>query len=173
MGSGQRPSTGDRVLRIGVITASDTRTAETDGSGQWLRQRLDEAGHEVVDYRITEDDSGAIEAAIDQQLRLGVDAILVTGGTGISPRDQSPEALQSVCSRLLPGFGELFRQLSYQEIGTKAMASRALAGVRDTTVLFALPGSTAACRLGLERLILPELPHLAAMVQGADHDPPG
>jgi molybdenum cofactor biosynthesis protein B len=152
-----------------VLTASDSRTPETDGSGRWIRERLLAAGFEVADHRISRDDAGAVESALLEQLALGVDAIVVTGGTGVSPRDQVPEVMERVCSRLLPGFGELFRQLSFAEIGPRAMASRATAGVRDECVLFALPGSTAACRLGLERLILPELRHLTAMVRGLDH----
>jgi molybdenum cofactor biosynthesis protein B len=169
--SGQ--SAGEKPLKIGILTASDTRTPATDGSGRWIRERLSVAGHEIVDHRISRDDPGEIEAALLDQLALGVDAIVVTGGTGISPRDQVPEAMERICSRLLPGFGEIFRRLSFDEIGPRAMSSRAVAGVRGPCVLFALPGSTAACRLGVERLILPELIHLNTMVRGLDHEVSG
>jgi molybdenum cofactor biosynthesis protein B len=169
MPSGRSGSGSGPGLRVGVLTASDTRTPESDGSGRLLQELLSDAGHRVTDYRITSDDTDRVEAALIEQMALGVDVIVVTGGTGLSPRDQVPEALARVCTRLLPGFGELFRQLSFQEIGSAAMASRATAGSRDHTLLFALPGSPAACRLGLERLILPELPHLMSMLRGEDH----
>lgn len=161
---------GKSSLRIGILTASDTRTVASDGSGQWICERLRAAGHDIADYRVRHDDAGEIETALLEQLELGVDAIVVTGGTGVSPRDQVPEAMERVCSRLLPGFGELFRQLSFEEIGPRAMASRAVAGVRGACLIFALPGSTAACRLGVDRLILPELPHLTSMLRGLDHE---
>lgn len=161
------------VLRIAILTASDTRTPATDGSGNWIRNSLAAAGHEIADHRICRDDAGEVESALHDQLELGVDAIVITGGTGISPRDQVPEAVERFCSRLLPGFGEIFRWLSFDEIGPRAMSSRALAGTRENCLVFALPGSTAACRLGVERLILPELEHLNTMVRGLDHEVPG
>ena len=171
MTSGQ--AAGGKPLRIGILTASDTRTPVTDGGGRWIKERLSVAGHEIVDHRISRDDAGEIETAVLGQLALGVDAIVITGGTGISPRDQVPEAMERICSRILPGFGEIFRRLSFDEIGPRAMSSRALAGTRGSCLIFALPGSMAACRLGIERLILPELEHLNTMVRGLDHEVTG
>jgi molybdenum cofactor biosynthesis protein B len=158
---------------VAVLTASDTRTAENDASGRWIRERLGAAGHEVVDYRISRDDADLIETAVREQIAAGAEVIVTAGGTGLSPRDQVPEVLERICSRTIPGFGEIFRHLSFEEIGPPAMASRAIAGVCEGALVFALPGSTAACRLGLEKLILPELSHLTAMVRGKSHGSPG
>ena len=152
-------------VRVAVLTASDSRTAATDTSGGVLRDGLAGAGFDVVASRIVADDEAAIEGAIRQWAE-AADAVVITGGTGVSPRDRTPEVVARLCDRMLPGFGELFRALSYQEIGAAALASRACAGQAGFTLVFALPGSPAACRLGVEKLIAPQLAHLVALARG-------
>jgi molybdopterin adenylyltransferase len=146
-----------------IITVSDTRTAENDTGGQLLADLLQRAGHPVVGREIAADEREAIRAALDGALaREGVAAVLLTGGTGVAPRDVTPEAIEPRLERTIPGFGELFRTLSYQEIGSAALLSRALGGIAAGRVVLALPGSRAAIALAMERLVLPELGHLAA-----------
>lgn len=151
----------DRV-RCLVVTVSDTRTAETDKSGGLIRQLLEEHGHPVAGHRILPDEYGRIvellkEAAGDP----AVEAVLLNGGTGIAARDVTVEAVRSVLDKELPGFGELFRYLSFTEdIGSAAMMSRAVAGTVGRMAVFAMPGSTGAVRLAMTRLILPELGHV-------------
>lgn len=149
----------DTPVRCAVLTISDTRTEETDRSGALMKARLAEAGHEVVIYRIVPDEPAQVSALLDE-LAGGVEAILLNGGTGISRRDNTYEAVSAKLEKTLPGFGEIFRMLSYHEIGSGAMLSRAVAGVYRTTVVFSTPGSTNAVRLALDKLIIPELPHL-------------
>jgi len=153
------------ALRAAIVTASDTRTRESDASGSVLAEGLAAAGIEVIDRRIAHDDVPALVHAIRAGIGLGADAVLVTGGTGISPRDVTPEALAALGAKVLPGFGELFRALSFVDVGPAAMLSRATAGIIGRTVVFALPGSPGACRLALARLIVPELPHLVAQMR--------
>lgn len=155
-----------RAVRVAVVTASDTRTPETDVSGRVVREGLADAGFEVIGARVVLDEEAAIEAAIRAFLAKGADAVVVSGGTGVSARDHTPEAVARVCERSLPGFGELFRTLSYQEIGPLAMGSRACAGQTGDRLVFALPGSPAACRLGIEKLLAPQLAHLVALARG-------
>ncbi len=143
-----------------MLTASDTRGRDNDPSGDLLATGLAAAGVELRWRAWVLDDRGALEAALRSALALGVDLVLITGGTGPAPRDVTPEAVRAVCSRELPGFGELFRMLSYLEIGPAAVLSRALCALYGRQVVYALPGSSAACGLALERLILPELDHL-------------
>jgi len=146
-----------------VITVSDTRTLAGDSGGALLVELLEGAGHRVVDRCLVRDEVDAIRAAIDAAvMRDDVHAVLLTGGTGIAVRDVTPEALEPILDRVIPGFGELFRMLSYQQIGSAALLSRALAGTARGRVVVALPGSRAAIRLAVEKLLLPELPHLAA-----------
>ena len=153
-----------------MITASDTRGPADDPSGDLLAAGLAAAGIEVRLRRWVLDDRAAIEIALRAALAAGVDAILVSGGTGPAPRDVTPEAVRAVCARELPGFGELFRMLSYLEVGPAAALSRATCGLAGRQVVYALPGSPAACRLALEKLVLPELPHLRAqLAQPAAH----
>jgi molybdenum cofactor biosynthesis protein B len=146
-------------LKVGVLTASDTRTAEDDKSGHLIQQMVEAAGHRVDFYRIVRDDADTIAATIAENLG-SLDAMIVTGGTGVAPRDCSADVVKKLLSTELPGFGELFRMLSYQEIGSAALASRAIAGMRDGKFLAVLPGSTGGCRLAMEKLILPEIGHL-------------
>ena len=140
---------------------SDTRTLADDSGGGLVCDLLQGAGHHVALREIVKDAVGAIRAALERGLASPDCAVVVlTGGTGIAPRDVTPEAVAPLLERTLPGFGELFRQLSFTEIGSAAMLSRALGGMARGKPVFALPGSRAAIRLALERLILPELGHL-------------
>ncbi len=147
--------------RCFVITVSDTRTEDTDKSGRAIVSLLTGAGHEVVGRTIVRDDSAVVRATIGRVLgQVNLDVIITTGGTGITSRDNTYEAVDSLLEKTLPGFGELFRALSFQEIGSAAMMSRATAGLVSGRILIALPGSEAAVRLAMERLLLPELGHL-------------
>ncbi|MFQ5697958.1 MAG: molybdenum cofactor biosynthesis protein B [Myxococcota bacterium] len=149
-----------------ILTVSDSRDLEHDRSGGAIEEALAGAGHQVVERGIVRDEPGAIRQAVLKAIaRADVDAAIVTGGTGVSPRDSTPEAIEPLLERRLDGFGELFRSLSFQEIGAAAMLSRALAGTARRTAVFVLPGSVAAVRLGLERLILPELGHLIGQLR--------
>lgn len=146
-----------------VITVSDSRTPETDTGGALLAELLEAAGHPVVERRIVPDAVEAIRDVVQQALaRDDVRAVLLTGGTGIAVRDVTPEALEAIFDRHIPGFGELFRMLSHAEIGSAAMLSRAVAGTAHGKFVAGLPGSPAAIRLALEQLVLPELGHLVA-----------
>jgi molybdenum cofactor biosynthesis protein B len=156
------------VVGCAVVTVSDTRTPESDASGTLVRRLLETAGHPVLGYEIVADEPVAISAAVTGLVeRSDVRALVVTGGTGITTRDVTVESLAGLWTRELPGFGETFRALSYLEIGPRAFLSRATAGVIATTFVAVLPGSTAACRLALERLILPVLGHVAALLEAA------
>ncbi len=154
-----------RRISCAVLTVSDTRTLETDRGGKLLVELLSAAGHTVAARRILPDDPAALQRLLVTWIAdPGIEAILLTGGTGVAPRDCTPEAVAPLLDKTLPGFGELFRSLSFQEIGPAAMLSRATAGVAGTTLIFALPGAPAGVRLALERLILPELGHLVGQV---------
>jgi len=150
-------------LKIGVITVSDTRSPETDESGNLIRTLLEAAGHRVDYYEILPDDGEKISAALVNNLE-NLDAIIVNGGTGITARDGTTEVVKSVLDKELEGFGELFRMLSFQEIGPAAMLSRAVAGVRHGKFIAALPGSPDACRLALEKLLIPQLGHITYLL---------
>jgi len=145
-----------------VVTVSDTRTPETDRSGTWLRERLAVAGHPIVNYRIIRDEPREIR---EHMLALcesnACTAILITGGTGLTSRDNTYEAVSQLLEKSLDGFGELFRMLSFAEIGAAAMLSRAVAGIRGRSAVFLMPGSPAAVQLAFDRLILPQLGHVA------------
>ncbi len=146
-----------------VVTVSDTRTLETDTGGAAVAELLEQAQHPVVAREVVADERGSIAAAVHAALsRDDVRALILTGGTGVAPRDVTPEAVEPLLDRVVPGFGELFRALSYQEIGSGALLSRALAGIASGKPVFVIPGSRGAVRLAMERLILPELGHLAA-----------
>jgi molybdenum cofactor biosynthesis protein B len=151
---------GPARVRLFVITASDTRGEAEDASGAFLRGAAAAAGHELAGYRIVKDDVAALRAAVDEAVRAGAEAIVVNGGTGIAARDRTYEAVAAVIEKRLDGFGELFRMLSFQEIGSAAMLSRAVAGVFGGRAIFSVPGSEAAVRLAWERLIAPELGHV-------------
>jgi molybdenum cofactor biosynthesis protein B len=146
-----------------VIAVSDTRTLSTDAGGARIAELLAAAGHPVVSREVVRDEPDQIRAALARWLRDdAARAVILTGGTGVAPRDVTPEAVEPLLERGVPGFGELFRALSFQEVGTAAMLSRALAGIAAGRVVFVLPGSRAAVELALTKLILPELGHLAA-----------
>jgi molybdenum cofactor biosynthesis protein B len=150
-------------LELIVITVSDTRTLETDTGGALVAEMLDKAGHKLSARNIVPDEPAAIEAAAREALATaGVAAVILTGGTGVAPRDVTPESVEPLLERIIPGFGELFRQLSYQDIGSAALLSRATAGLAHGKVVFVIPGSRGAVRLAMEKLILPELGHLVA-----------
>ena len=153
-------------LRIAVVTASDSRTSETDEGGRLVRALCEQAGFRVIASAIVREDPSLIRTAVaDLMDGGGADAVLVTGGTGLSGRDSTVEALGSLLEKTLPGFGELFRMLSFAEIGAAAMLSRAFAGTRGPVALFAMPGSPAGVRLAMERLIIPELPHIIGQLR--------
>jgi len=147
---------------IAILTVSDTRTFETDESGKLMQELIINAGHSIQYYKIVPDSRIAIKGAVESILKKSqVSAILVTGGSGVSKRDVTPESVSTFFKREIPGFGEIFRALSFTEIGSAAMLSRAVAGqTRNGTFIFVLPGSTHAVKLGLEKLVLPELRHL-------------
>lgn len=148
-------------LGFAVLTVSDSRTPETDGSGDAIRRLAAAAGHRVVVSRIVPDEQAAVRAAVRELLAAdGVDMLVASGGTGFAPRDVTCEAVAPLLERRVDGFGELFRMLSWEEIGSAAMLSRAVAGLAHDTLIFALPGSRAGVWLALEKLILPELAHL-------------
>ena len=155
-----------RSVRVAVLTVSDTRTAATDTSGNRIVALCREAGHEVVDRGIVADDRDQIRAWVARcQNEANAEAAILTGGTGISPRDVTIEAIEPLLTRTIPGFGELFRMLSFGEIGSAALMSRALAGLADRLVVVALPGSSAGVELAMTRLIVPELPHLVGQAR--------
>jgi molybdenum cofactor biosynthesis protein B len=145
-------------LAIAVLTVSDTRCEENDISGQTLAQRLAEAGHRLADKRIVPDDIYRVRAVVSQWIAdPDVQVVITTGGTGVTGRDGTPEAVKVLFDKVLEGFGETFRAISYQEIGTSTMQSRALAGVANGTYIFCLPGSSGACRTGWDKLIKDQL----------------
>lgn len=145
-----------------IVTVSDTRTPETDTSGAAVRERLEAAGHRVVFYRIIRDEPDQIAALLDLIIeQSSAQAVLFNGGTGIARRDTTYDALSAKLEKTLPGFGELFRMLSFGEIGAAAMLSRATAGVYRSRLVFSMPGSSNAVKLAMDRLIVPELEHLA------------
>lgn len=145
-----------------IVTVSDTRTEETDKSGTLIRERLEAAGHRVVFYRIVKDEPEQISALLDEIAAEGeARVVMFNGGTGIARRDTTYDSLSRKLEKTLPGFGELFRMLSWEEIGAAAMLSRATAGVYRERLVFSMPGSSNAVRLAMERLIIPELEHLA------------
>jgi len=150
-----------RSIGCWVLTVSDTKTPETDTSGELIRKLLLEAGHQVVGSAIVRDEPKDVQRVIhDACANDAVRAVLVTGGTGITSRDSTYEAIEAMLDKRLPGFGELFRMLSYQEVGAAAMMSRAQLGVHARRIVVSLPGSPNACRLALEKLLIPELSHL-------------
>lgn len=161
------PDSAETTVNCAVITVSDTRSPETDRSGQLIQQLLLDAGHGVGSYTIIQDEPLQIRAQLKAlEERPEIAAVIFNGGTGIAPRDTTYDALESLLDKTLPGFGEVFRFLSYQEIGSRAIASRAIAGVYQTKVVFSIPGSTNAVKLAVQELILPELVHLVTQLRG-------
>jgi len=157
MKQGIEPSS---VAQISVITCSDTRTEQEDTSGATIKDYLSKAGHKVLGYLIMPDDPDTIRRSITAQIDAGAKIILINGGTGISKRDNTFDTLAQMFDSPLPGFGELFRYLSFEEIGAASMMSRAQAGLIGRTIVFSMPGSTNAVKLAMSRLILPQIGHL-------------
>jgi len=165
-------------LNIAVLTVSDTRTRENDTSGDLIEERLTSTGHRVAARVILADEVEKLRKQVrDWIADKSVDAVISTGGTGLTKRDVTPEALEPLFTKTIPGFGELFRWLSYEEIGTSTIESRAFAGVANDTLVFCLPGSTGACRTGMDKIILPQLNattapcNLTEMLPRIRHDP--
>lgn len=159
--AGEHRAAAPRVARCFVLTVSDTRTPDTDSSGRAIRELLGAAGHEIAGYQIVGDEPAAVAAVVRAQINdEGTQAVITTGGTGVSSRDGTFEAIDTLFEKRLDGFGELFRMLSYQEIGAAAMLTRATAGTVQRKVVFVLPGSEHAVRLALTKLVIPELGHV-------------
>jgi molybdenum cofactor biosynthesis protein B len=145
-------------LGVAILTVSDTRTPETDSSGRFLADSAQEAGHRLAAHTIVRDDVYQIRAHLSHWIAdASVQAVVITGGTGFTNRDSTPEAVSVLLDKEVPGFGELFRQMSYEDIGSSTIQSRALAGLANRTIIFCLPGSTGACRLGWEKIIRDQL----------------
>jgi molybdopterin adenylyltransferase len=157
---------GKKSIGCFVITVSDTRDETTDTSGQTIKQFLADAGHQTTGYRIVKDEPVQIEALLNEALGGGADAVIVNGGSGISPRDGTFEVVNRFLEKKLDGFGELFRYLSYLDIGSAAIMSRAAAGTARGKMLISLPGSKGAVTLAMEKLILPEIRHMVSQLQG-------
>ncbi|MEL6581680.1 MAG: molybdenum cofactor biosynthesis protein B [Cyanobacteria bacterium J06621_12] len=161
------PDSQNIAVNCAVVTVSDTRTIESDRSGQLIQQILQQAGHQISTYTIVKDEPAAIHDLLEYlEHQFKLEAIIFTGGTGIAPRDTTYDVISSWLDQTIPGFGEIFRYLSYQEIGSRAIASRAVAGVKKQKLVFSLPGSFNAVELAVNKLILPELNHLTKQVQG-------
>jgi molybdenum cofactor biosynthesis protein B len=155
-----------RSVRCFVMTVSDTRTESNDTSGQAIVDLLERAGHAISGRTIVRDDAELVRDTIVRQLASpDVQAIIITGGTGITSRDSTYEAVSAMLQKRLDGFGELFRMLSYQQIGSAAIMSRACAGLSSGRIIVSLPGSEAAVRLAMERLLVPELAHMVQQAQ--------
>ncbi len=157
-------------IRVALVTASDSRTTATNEGGRLLRRLVEDAGFTVAEESLLTEDVPTLRERVSSLARPTVaDAVLVTGGTGVAPRDRTPEALAPLYELRLPGFGELFRMLSFQEIGPSAMLSRAEAGVVGGVLVFLLPGSPAAIELAVRKLIAPELAHLVGQLRRGVH----
>jgi molybdopterin adenylyltransferase len=149
------------LVRVAVLTISDTRTPETDTGGDTVEELMQDAGHEIVQRGIVRDEASSIRSElVDLLARSDVDAIITTGGTGISARDTTYEVVESMLDKKLDGFGEIFRMLSYEEIGAAAVLSRCVAGAVGTKFMACLPGSRNAVHLAVEKLLVPELAHV-------------
>ncbi|MDI6888079.1 MAG: molybdenum cofactor biosynthesis protein B [Methanocellales archaeon] len=147
-------------VRCAVLTISDSRTEETDDSGKLIKELLEENGHLVVEYRILKDEMEDIKSAVAGLLDSDVQAIITNGGTGISKRDVTVESVSGLLDKTLDGFGDLFRMLSYEEVGSRAMMSRVFAGTTKGKIVICMPGSMDAVALGMKRLVIPELGHM-------------
>ena len=159
--SAEHKARGPDSIECGIITCSDTRTSETDTSGQLIRELLTREGHRISAYHVVKDEPVEVRKLVGQLGKApGLEALIINGGTGISRRDSTFEAVDGLLEKRLTGFGEIFRYLSYKDIGSSAMLSRATAGLYQGKVIFSIPGSSGAVRLAMESLILPELPHV-------------
>lgn len=157
MGHAEHKHNAPETVKCVVITVSDTRDVDKDTSGKLIKEKLSEMNHDIIGYEIVKDDKEEILQALE---KYDAQVFIFNGGTGISKRDVTPDCIKDVLDKELPGFGELFRSLSYEEIGSAAMLSRAVAGIYDEKVIFSIPGSTGAVKTAMEELILPELGHV-------------
>jgi molybdenum cofactor biosynthesis protein B len=163
---GAHHTTGGRSVACAIVTVSDTRTPETDTSGTRIRELLEGGGHRVVAYSILPDEPAIVRPRLVELIAESVEAVILSGGTGLAPRDTTYEAVVGLLDKRLDGFGELFRSLSFDEIGPAAMLSRAVAGVTGRTVIASLPGSTAAVDLAMRKLLVPVLGHAVQLLRG-------
>jgi molybdenum cofactor biosynthesis protein B len=167
MGAHEHHAHGRRTAACAILTVSDTRTPETDASGTCIRALLEAAGHRVAAYGIVPDEPHDVRGRLEAFLAdPGIDAVIVNGGTGLAPRDTTYETVAALLDKRLDGFGELFRMLSWQQVGAAAMLSRATAGVARGKILASLPGAPAAVELAMAKLLLPELAHMVHLVRG-------
>lgn len=159
------------TLGVAVLTVSSSRGIEEDAAGDAIAAAVEERGHDVAVRELVNDSYDGIQNAIDRFVgREDIDCVVTTGGTGVTPDDVTVEAAEALFDKRLPGFGELFRTLSYEEIGTKVVGTRATAGIADGAPVFCLPGSEAAARLGSEEIVVAEAPHLAGLARGRDEN---
>lgn len=166
MGLHEHKIAAPRSVTVGVITVSTTRTLATDQSGHWIREQAIAEGHSVVLHRLVTDEAAAIQTAVQEAIReTSPQVLILNGGTGISPTDVTIETLRPIFTKEMTAFGALFSQLSYRQIGSAAIMSRATAGVIDQTVVICLPGSLNACRMAWQEMISPEIRHLAHHVR--------
>ena len=157
-----REAAGHGPVKLAIVTVSDTRTPDTDTNGIYLRALLTQHRHQIVGYSIVKDEPDQVQAVLEQMAAIpGVQLILFNGGTGIAPRDNTFDVIDRNLEKTLPGFGEIFRMLSFQQVGAAAILSRATAGTYRGKVVFSTPGSPNAVKLAVEQLILPEINHLA------------
>lgn len=152
------------TVAVAVVTVSSSRSTDEDPSGDYLVETFEDAGHEVAVRELIPDDFDSVQGTVDRLARRkDADVVVTTGGTGVTPDDVTPEAVDGLFEKHLPGFGELFRRLSYEEVGTRTIGSRAIAGTVEGTPVFCLPGSENAVRLGADEIILPEIGHLVGL----------
>ena len=157
----EHKSEAPKSVGCAVVTISDSRTEETDESGKLMKEKLAAAGHQVVAYRLLENEADAIKQTIEELCdEENINVIITGGGTGLSHRDVTVETISLMLEKTMDGFGELFRSLSFQEIGTSAMMSRAIGGVLEGRVILCIPGSRGATQLAIEKIILPEIGHM-------------
>jgi molybdenum cofactor biosynthesis protein B len=162
------PDSEFRSLNCAVITISDTRTTDNDRSGKLITELLENAGHQIITYEILKDNPSQIQELLTKLgINNSLEVIIFNGGTGIAPRDTTYDVISVMLDKVLTGFGELFRFLSYEEIGSRAIATRAIGGVYHNKLVFSLPGSTNAVKLALEKLILPEINHLTKEINSS------
>jgi molybdenum cofactor biosynthesis protein B len=164
MSVAEHKNKGKETVRCFVITVSDTRDEKTDASGHTIQTYLNQSGHQIAGYRIVKDEPTQIEALLKEALATDADAVIVNGGTGIAPRDGTYEVVARLIEKKLDGFGEIFRYLSYLDIGSAAIMSRAAAGTARGKVLISLPGSKGAVTLAMEKLIVPEIRHMISQL---------
>jgi molybdenum cofactor biosynthesis protein B len=162
-------------VAVAVVTVSSSRSVDEDPAGDYVAAAFEEAGHDVAVRELIDDDYDSVQGTVDRLARRkDTDAVVTTGGTGVTPDDVTPEAVRGLFAKRLPGFGELFRRLSHEEVGTRTIGSRATAGVVSATPVFCLPGSENAVRLGVDEIVLPEVGHLAGLAaRGLDEEEGG